>query len=72
MPGFKGPEINKIREYMFDRGDGVRILFGGSLGPPVIAPYKWVTLSDHAELTEKEADHAYRILQLIEDSNAYV
>lgn len=72
MPGFNGPEINKIREYMFGRGDGVRILFGGSLGPPIIAPDRWVKIYDHAEITEKEADHAYRILQLIEDSNAYI
>jgi len=71
MPGFNGPEINRIREYMFDRGEGVRILFGGSLGPPVIAPDKWFSLYHHAEMTQKEADHAFKVLELIEDSNAY-
>lgn len=70
MPGFNGPEINRIREYMFDKGEGVRILFGGSLGPPLIAPDRWYSLYDHTEVTQKEADHAFKVLGLIEDSNA--
>jgi hypothetical protein len=70
MPGFNGPEINKIREYMFEPGDGVRVVFGGMLGPLIIAPDIWFSPSGCAEITDKEANYASRILQLIKDSNA--
>jgi hypothetical protein len=56
---------------MFDSGEGVWLCPGLTGLPPFISP-RWVKIDDHAELTEKEADHAYRVLQLIEDSNAYI
>jgi len=71
MPTFKGPEADRIRGYMFDSGEGVWLCPGLTGLPPFISP-RWVKIDDHAELTEKEADHAYRVLQLIEDSNAYI
>ena len=72
MPDFNGNEINKIREYMFEPGDGVRVVSGGMLGPLIIAPDIWFSPSGCTEMTDKEANYAYKILQLIEDGNAYV
>lgn len=64
MPTFEGPKTERIRVYMFGSGEGVWLCPSTSEQGAFICPRLWGERDQFTDISDREFDHAKRILKL--------
>jgi hypothetical protein len=64
MPTFEGPKADRIRGYMFESGEGVWLSPRISEQGAFICPRLWEEWDQFTDISDREFDHAKRILKL--------